>query len=292
LYFGPLSNYNLNVSALDALKAEYNTELLSVGLVYGKLLEYSILKSPFPGNYDIDILDLHFTTEKIVPEGKVALRFVNKVDDVSVSDNVNNLQILGLDLKGNIPIVEGLNYKLLYAMNIGQQKKDVKYKGTGFVLGVGYETELEIENEKIEIKAEYASGSGDDTETTADNEAFISFGNDYRYGEVYGKGLFGLGGNVGITNQTIIALEAGFVSSAILNSKFGISVGYYMFDLTKVPSGAEKNLGKEIDLNVKYNLTKDVRLCLTYGRFTPGKALESKGKDAANVLAMNLNVKF
>jgi hypothetical protein len=43
---------------------------------------------------------------------------------------------------------------------------------------------------------------------------------------------------------------------------------------------------------VKYDLTKDVCLGLTYGIFTPGKALENIGKDAANVLAMNLNVKF
>jgi|GEM_PF-3099426 len=286
LYIGPLSDYNLSIQALDALKAEYNTELLSVGLVSGKFLE-----SFGPGNTDTDILALDIATEKIVPEGKVALRFVNEVVNNPVSDNVDNLQILGLDLKGVIPVVEGLNYKLLYAMNMGKNA-GVNYKGTGLVLGAGYDKELEVG--KVNVKAEYALGSGDDN-TTADNENFVSFGNDYRYGEVYGKGLdVGINnvGGAGITNQTVIALEAGFAPSAILDGKLGLGLGYYMFDLTKVPSGAEKNLGNEIDVKVKYDLTKDVCLGLTYGIFTPGKALESTGKDAANVLAMNLNVKF
>jgi hypothetical protein len=291
LYFGPLSDYNLNILALDALKAEYNTELLSVGLVSGKLLESSVLAPPLTGNHDIDILALDLTTEKIVPEGKVALRFVNEVVNDPVSDNVNNLQILGLDLKGVIPVVEGLNYKLLYAMNLGQEQKDVKYKGTGLVLGAGYDKELEVG--KVNVKAEYASGSGDDS-TTADDEDFVSLGSDYRYGEVYGKGL-NVGANVGgagITNQTIIVLEAGFAPSAILDGKLGLGLGYYMFSKTKVASGEDSNIGNEIDVKVKYDLTKDVGLGLTYGIFTPGKALESTGKDAANVLAMNLNVKF
>ena len=283
LYFGPLSDYNLSIQALDALKAKYNTELLSVGLVSGKFLE-----SFGPGNTDTDILALDIATEKIVPEGKVALRFVNEVVNASVSDNVNNLQILGLDLKGNIPGVEGLNYKLLYAMNMGKNA-GINYKGTGLVLGAGYDKELEVG--KVNVKAEYASGSGDDG-STADDEDFVSFGNDYRYGEVYGKGLFG--GNVGITNQTIIALEAGFAPSAILDGKLGLGLGYYMFSITKVASGQDSNIGNEIDVKVKYDLTKDVCLSLTYGIFNPGKALEGRGigKDAANVLAMNLNVKF
>jgi len=282
LYFGPLSDYNLSIQALDALKAKYNTELLSVGLVSGKFLE-----SFGPGNTDTDILALDIATEKIVPEGKVALRFVNEVVNASVSDNVNNRQILGLDLKGNIPGVEGLNYKLLYAMNMGKKIAGVNYKGTGLVLGAGYDKELEVG--KVNVKAEYASGSGDDG-STADDEDFVSFGNDYRYGEVYGKGLFG--GNVGITNQTIIALEAGFAPSAILDGKLGLGLGYYMFSITKVASGQDSNIGNEIDVKVKYDLTKDVCLSLTYGIFNPGKALEGIGKDAANVLAMNLNVKF
>jgi len=283
LYFGPLSDYNLSIQALDALKAKYNTELLSVGLVSGKFLE-----SFGPGNTDTDILALDIATEKIVPEGKVALRFVNEVVNNPVSDNVNNLQILGLDLKGNIPGVEGLNYKLLYAMNMGKNA-GINYKGTGLVLGAGYDKELEVG--KVNVKAEYASGSGDDG-STADDEDFVSFGNDYRYGEVYGKGLFG--GNVGITNQTIIALEAGFAPSAILDGKLGLGLGYYMFSITKVASGQDSNIGNEIDVKVKYDLTKDVCLSLTYGIFNPGKALEGRGigKDAANVLAMNLNVKF
>jgi len=283
LYFGPLSDYNLSIEALDALKAKYNTELLSVGLVSGKFLE-----SFGPGNTDTDILALDIATEKIVPEGKVALRFVNEVVNASVSDNVNNRQILGLDLKGNIPGVEGLNYKLLYAMNMGKNA-GINYKGTGLVLGAGYDKELEVG--KVNVKAEYASGSGDDG-STADDEDFVSFGNDYRYGEVYGKGLFG--GNVGITNQTIIALEAGFAPSAILDGKLGLGLGYYMFSITKVASGQDSNIGNEIDVKVKYDLTKDVCLSLTYGIFNPGKALEGRGigKDAANVLAMNLNVKF
>jgi len=282
LYFGPLSDYNLSIQALDALKAKYNTELLSVGLVSGKFLE-----SFGPGNTDTDILALDIATEKIVPEGKVALRFVNEVVNASVSDNVNNRQILGLDLKGNIPGVEGLNYKLLYAMNMGKNA-GINYKGTGLVLGAGYDKELEVG--KVNVKAEYASGSGDDG-STADDEDFVSFGNDYRYGEVYGKGLFG--GNVGITNQTIIALEAGFAPSAILDGKLGLGLGYYMFSITKVASGQDSNIGNEIDVKVKYDLTKDVCLSLTYGIFNPGKALGiGIGKDAANVLAMNLNVKF
>jgi len=285
LYFGPLSDYNLSIQALDALKAEYNTELLSVGLVSGKFLE-----SFGPGNTDTDILALDIATEKIVPEGKVALRFVNGVVNNPVSDNVNNPQILGLDLKGVIPGVEGLNYKLLYAMNMGK-KAGVNYKGTGLVLGAGYDKELDVG--KVNVKAEYASGSGDDG-STADDEDFVSSGNDYRYGEVYGKGLFGLGGNFGITNQTVIALEAGFAPSTILDGKLGLGLGYYMFSITKVASGQDSNIGNEIDVKVKYDLTKDVCLSLTYGIFNPGKALEGSigGKDAANVLAMNLNVKF
>ena len=288
LYFGPLSDYNLSIEALDALKAKYNTELLSVGLVSGKFLESSILTPPLTGNHDFDILALDIATEKIVPEGKVALRFVNGVVNNPVSDNVNNLQILGLDLKGVIPGVEGLNYKLLYAMNMGKKIAGVNYKGTGLVLGAGYDKELEVG--KVNVKAEYASGSGDDG-STADDEDFFSGGNDYRYGEVYGKGLFG--GNVGITNQTIIALEAGFAPSAILDGKLGLGLGYYMFSITKVASGQDSNIGNEIDVKVKYDLTKDVCLSLTYGIFNPGKALGiGIGKDAANVLAMNLNVKF
>ena len=281
LYIGPLSDYNLSVSALDALKVEYNMDLLSVGLVAGKEIERN------SGNTDTDIMALMAATSKLVPGGVVSLMFVNEVVNNPVSDNVDNLQILGLDLKGNIPGVEGLNYKLLYAMNMGQEQKDVKYKGTGLVLGAGYDKELEAG--KVNVKAEYALGSGDD-DTTADDEDFVSLGSDYRYGEVYGKGLFG--GNVGITNQTVIALEAGFVPSAILDGKLGLGLGYYMFSRTKVASGEDSNIGNEIDVKVKYDLTKDVGLGLTYGIFTPGKALESTGKDAANVLAMNLNVKF
>ena len=282
LYFGPLSDYDLRVSALDALKVEYGTDLLSVGLVGGKLIE-----SGNPGNTDTDILALMAATDKLVPAGTIALMYVNRTENDPVKDNIDSLQILGLDLKGAIPVVEGLSYKLLYAMNMGQVQKDVNYKGTGLVLGAGYETELEVG--KINLKAEYASGSGDDVDT-ADNEDFISFGSDYRYGKVYGKGLFG--GNVGITNQTVVALKAGFTPSVILDGKLGLWAGYYMFDLTKVPSDAEKNLGNEIDVKVKYCLTDNVCLGLTYGIFTPGKALESIGKDAASVLAMNLNIKF
>jgi len=280
LYIGPLSDYDLNVSALDALKVEYGMDLLSVGLVAGKEMETN------SGNTDTDIMALMAATDKLVPAGVVALVYGNVVENDPVADNVNNLQILGLDLKGYVPFVEGLSYKLLYAMNMGQVQKDVNYKGTGLVIGAGYEGDLEVG--KINVKAEYASGSGDDTDT-ADNESFISFGSDYRYGEVYGKGLFG--GNVGITNQTVVALEAGFAPSVILDGKLNLGLGYYMFDLTKVPSGAEKNLGNEIDVKVKYSLTDNVGLCLTYGIFTPGKALGSD-LDAANVLAMNLNVKF
>jgi len=291
LYYGPLSDYKLNVSALDALKVEYVAKLFSVGLVTGKIIE----TTPWtpPGNKDTDIIALIGETDKLIPRGLVSLMYVNMIRNSPIKDNVDSIQVLGLNLKSSILVIEGLiTYKLLYAMNMGQKQKDVNYKGTGLVLGVGYENDLEVG--KINIKLEYASGSGDDL-STKDNEDFVSFGNDYRYGEIYGKGLnLGISnvGGAGIKNQTIVALEVDFVPSAILDGKLSLGLGRYLFDFTKVSSGQEKNLGNETDVKVKYSLTDNVGLGLTYGIFIPGPALESKGEDAANVLAMNLSVKF
>lgn len=187
-------------------------------------------------------------------------------------------------------------------------------KAAGYLLFA----ELGYKVDPVGIRASYANGSGDNDATDDKNKSFINFlGPDenvafiYEYQimsaasttEVLADGIgdddgvceagesCGNGNTSGLTNTTMYNVGLDFSPVKDL----GLSLDGYLFRANKVATGS-KNVGTEVDLKAKYNVTKGLTWTVLAGYFSPGKFYEDSlgvtDKKTATAVRSELTLSF
>jgi len=288
LYYGPTSDDNLIVFALDGLKAEASVGPVGICLISGKVIENAWAVP----STDEDLAGIILNTDDVLEGLNLSAYAYNSVDKSAGGiANRDDLRVLGLKAGFEIPQVEGLKAKAEYAMNAGPDKSGattVNYTGNALFLSASYDG-LNVAGE-LGVSAEYASASGDDATTNDKNEAFTPINPDLRYGEIWANSL----GNVGITDCSI--MKAGVSWLPDFEERLSAKLCYLTFTENEVTAGQKDDWGSEIDLKIGWKQSDSVSLELILAQLTPGDALKNAlgvtTDDPINKLSARLKVSF
>jgi len=197
-------------------------------------------------------------------------------------------QNLGIHANGNI---EGIGYKAeadIHFGSVGELAAKAKFKGYGLMLGANYNLD------PVNIRGMFAYGSGDKPGTLDKDEGFQTFvGRQRHYSFVYeyrANAATGARGT-GIENTTVFNLGADYTIAKDLRT----SLDGYFLRANKVAAGASKNIGWEVDAQVKYNLAKNLSYAVTAGYLKAGKFYPSTPaapRKSATVLLNELTLSF
>jgi len=280
IYFGPQNNDVLSVTSLSAFRAD--TDLLGVAKFQGiagktadNASQTSVLASPNPANSnsDTDIWGAEVNTDKLIPSGNLAVYYYDaqtKKQANAVLGN-NTLNVFGVRLRGDIPVIGGLGYRAEFIQNTGRNNgvaATPAYDGTAYDLGLSIgET---VRAFPVRAHIDFARGSRD----------FASIAAGRRYGIIWGEhtavaadpsNLNGVGG-AGITNLKV--LDAGVGVSPI--PKLGLDLNAYRFWYGTSASG-KTNAGTEYDLIVSWKHSDNVSFEVNAATFQVGDALQNAG---------------
>jgi len=197
---------------------------------------------------------------------------------------------LGLHANGK---VQGLSYAAELDMQFGDvdvtSTVEREFRGVGLFAKLGYKVD------PVNIRASFATGSGDSNSTDNKNKEFqTTVGMDAQsllarfpnYTQIYeratrsaaspigvsagsqGQLLTGNTRTTGIANTTYYNLGIDVVPTKDLN----LSLDGYLLRATKAwQAGQSKKVGSEVDLGLTYKITKNLSYLVTAGFFTPGK---------------------
>lgn len=246
--------------------------------------------------------------------------FVYKTKDFNVSGDVTyvNDQANGLSsataivtaakgttlwnygLRGDVTVA-GLGIKADIEMQGGESKwdsgvrnstqtaaGDIKHKGYAYLVGLSYKLD------PVKLSLDYAYGSGDDNSTDTSNKTFVTalsdtnnytYVYDYRAKAATGSTQTGiantqyikLGASAGLTKDLTAALDLYVLNAA---KKKAITLG------TATTKGDSKKIGTEVDVNIKYNVDKNLVYYVEGGYLFAGAFYDTAAKGADNAYAI------
>jgi hypothetical protein len=169
-----------------------------------------------------------------------------------------------------------------------------KYKGNAVVTGAEYNNA----DLGFGVKGFIANASGQNQNSTAwssdksfhDGGFLGGPGSDFRFGEIMsnsntfavshvgggagldtGNGAGGVRGGVGVN---IVGL-GGSYTPKFENGRLTFTLDLYTAKALKVPNGADKKIGNEVDLAVKYRHSEAITASVGYAMFSPGTGIAS-----------------
>ena len=276
MYYGPGYDYGLGVSALDGYLA--SAEIAGINVKY---LDAKVAEMAPTADSDVDLQGLVLSpVDKIADMVSGEFYAYKNVDNLAsdATHNTDTTLLYGIKAAAE---VGGVDVNAEYAMNGGEDETTkVKYKGSAMIVGASMKVS------DINVRAEMASGSGDDA--SADNKAFTAISSDKGYGEVWGNtpGTAILDG-AGIQNLNVVNIGADYD----VNDKVKASADYLMLKRNEVAAGAEDKIGSELDLKVCYAHSENVSLDLVLARLMSDKALADPASDIDKV-NLQMNIKF
>ncbi len=199
---------------------------------------------------------------------------------VNYPDGKLSFQNLGLHANG---LISGLSYKTELDLQFGDESATREFGGYGFLLGLGYKLN------PVNLRAEFAYGSGDSDAADNENKEFqVTSGNDVHYTFIYeyttrgaasAQDLANSGGRAsGIANTTYFRLGL----DADLMKDLKASLDGFMLRASKAVTGSKK-IGTEIDAKLAYKIDKNLVYGITLGYLDTGKWWEDNaGVSSAN----------
>ncbi len=305
VFFGPKNTYGLYVTAIDALRADWANELLSVSALAGKI-SGSSLKAHNTATgavltndrdlrgIDVGILGLPLKTNLFVWN-----QVTHSTGPLGMDTGKNDyLWVYGIKLRGE---TESLWVDATLASNAGECRVNCNngkgqidasnYSGKAFLLDAGGKIDL-ANLTALMPWVNFGIGSGRGMSSGKKNEGFQSIASDYRPGIINGRfngsGALSLGNGmaatVGLNNRVVYGLGLKAVPAATEKLELGLSLWDFRFqkatdgDATFVGGDGfkhnNKHIGSEIGLTADWNHSETVRYGVGYARFNPGGYLK------------------
>ncbi|HRY29656.1 MAG TPA: hypothetical protein P5079_06405 [Elusimicrobiota bacterium] len=305
VYFGPLNDDILNVTALDSLSITKKWWKLDITGVTGKIVDNTGVPGVTDTNADVagdqNVSWITLNSDTLIPDMKVPLEFgVYQYTNTGATAATNdNMTLAVYDLRAGYTLMDGaVNLGAEYAMNGGQRNgagpggSNVDNKGTALLFNAMYD------DKEVGWGAhlKYADASGDDpteTNSTSKDSSFRDIASDFRFGEILsnsnrlatacplgsGPGLdtgnFGCGLNV--------INIGGYYKLPVGNNKLTALADYYMVSVNEVANSIDDGVGTEIDLTLQYAHSKDVTGAIGYATFSPDKGFINQYAANANL---------
>ncbi len=171
---------------------------------------------------------------------------------------------IAVHANGNI---SGLTYKAEANFQFGDKQEDVKAKGYGLMLGLGYQID------PIGIRLGAAYGTGPDDNGTNPEKTFDTFlSNQQHYTLIYEYNVTTAAGGIstGISNTTYVNL--GLDVAPLKDLKASVD-GYWLRASKENPAVAgstDKDLGWEVDAKLVYNVARNLNYQVDAGYFKAG----------------------
>ncbi len=246
------------------------TKELEIDLLTIKFLE----GSKFDNTDDLDGY-VGILTYKLDPKNTVGLNYTY----LNLSDA--GLKESNVELVANGEI-SGLTYKASLDFQFGDKATDVKAKGYGIGVGLGYRID------PINLRASFAYGSGD-SDGTGEKTFDTFLGADQYYTLVYDYQVVTTAGGLhtGISNTTYYNLGVDFNATKDLKA----SVDGYILRASKNFTGGDKDAGWEVDGKVVYSVAKNLTYQVDAGYFKAGDFYGPENK-GATVLRHAITLSF
>ncbi|MBI4686157.1 MAG: alginate export family protein [Nitrospirae bacterium] len=220
---------------------------------------------------DIDLYTIA-VVHKLDKDNSVGIDYstVNQSNSATITNYTRlNLQNLGLNANGNM---SGIGYRASADIQFGETKtsgatpEKVKFKGYGITLGANYNLD------PVTLRASFAMGSGNKTDTADKNEAFQTLvGTIINYTVAYDYRVHtacsGSTTGTGICNTTYYNI--GLTASPVKDMT--VALDYFLLRATKKLTetanslGNKKDIGSEIDLKATYKLAKNLTYFINSG---------------------------
>ena len=209
-------------------------------------------------------------------------------------------------IRGSINVIDELNIQAELAHQFGDDAvsatSTLDYNGWGAEVIATYALpgdSMGLEGKNPTLQYVYSFTSGDDNSTDGDNDAWQPFYENQGSGTIY-NAIFNL------SNAHIHAVSLSSTPMEDVMAKLtwtGLWLDEKVSALTLVqPDGTDTSalsintnkraLGHEVDLDVVYDYTEDVKIGASLGWFFPGNVFTSANDDAASQALVNAKVTF
>jgi hypothetical protein len=264
----------------DAIKAILTYDPLTVDLFAAKISTGTPSTTALNGDDDADLYGINANYKvgdsmNTVLEAYTFAKFDKEV--ATTTTKTKKLYVPGLRVSTN-PI-EGLNVQLEGAYQAGNDADNVTISAYGLQAGVNYALPV-MKNMKPVLSAGYTYLSGD--KNTGDNKdtSFDSLYENQNSGRIFDVVA------TSTSNIKIATIAAEVTPIQDVTTKLSV------YNLNLVKKGtANARVGNEVDLDVTYAYTEDVKFGLSAGVFYPGKNFAEHQKELTQVLT-SVNVMF
>ncbi len=283
----------------DAVKAVLSYDPLTVDLFASKINENSTLGTNDNNDTDLYGINLNYKLDKFSTVVEAYTFVKHDKSAITYPDTkTSNLYVPGLRVSTN-PI-EGLNVQLEGAYETGTAgitgSLTNKIKAFGAQGKVNYALPV-LKDVKPVLSAGYTYLSGDKDLTDSNTRSFDSVYENQNVGRIYDS-LFG--------SSNLSVAEAAFEVTPVqdLTTKLTwynvnkaqkaavTSINQPTGGTQAVAANGEKGLGNEVDLDLTYAYTEDVKFGVSAGYFAPGNAFAAVNKDSATQLLSSVSVAF
>jgi hypothetical protein len=313
VYFGPRDNYGLTVAAIDAFRADWNGEHMSVTGIAGRTSDAGVGGgnglAPNDGT-TVPKVDLRGVVlsckmhEMIKPSIYVynqvthatgALGFGGPIGTGAAGGKNSNLWVGGVKAK---VAIGGLSLHLEVAGNRGEDRSttlNTSFKGWAFLGKAAYKLDLS-DLGMITPWGEYGYGTGDSNGEYAGNRTFQSINTDYRPGGIYGRfdrtSAVALGSGAGVTGNALgsnglsnrIIWGVGIKATPTMVNKLTVGASFWRYAFNRLPNIGttgnarnntrnSRNIGSEVDVTAEWKHSENVSLKATAGSFKPGAGI-------------------
>jgi len=323
VYYGPRDNYGLRVDALDAFRADWNGEHMSVTGIAGKTLDSNV--TTVENTTAVVAADLRgvVVSCKMHEMIKPSLYIYNAVQHAvgslgSVLGKNTNLWVAGVKAKFT---AGGLTASAELAKNFGEDRttaQNSNFKGYAVLGKAAFKLDLQ-DLGAITPWGEFGWGTGDSNGVYAGNRTFQAINTDYRPGGIYGRfdngsavplggavGTFGASSN-GLANRLITGLGVKVTPAAVAKLTVGAAYWKYAFDRladngttpaqSALPSRNSRNIGSEFDVTAEWKHSENVSFKGMAGSFLPGTYVKDvkaagAGLNPVVMLSGDVSIKF
>jgi len=311
IYYGPVhGTEKMEISAVDAMRFDYNTDKNALHLFYGKTSRGAAAYTD-SDTAILGVRDAYKYSDKFDFGGYVYNRrngmTQNTVGVVTPGIDSDSLYVIGLKAGGK---TRNIDYQVEVAGNLGNSYAvgsavtpgyAATYNGYAVMAKVGYNTKMGFG--ALNPRASFFYGSGNQEGTNSHvsdgqkNSNFTTINSDLRYGLIFGSAngggfnapsaqLNSYGQQTALANRNIINIGVDYTPETL--SKLTVGLDYFIFGINNT-TVTQKDLGTELDLGLKYKCSENISLGLTGGMFWSGSYYGQKIAEVNQLIGGGLN---
>ncbi|MDP2688661.1 MAG: alginate export family protein [Deltaproteobacteria bacterium] len=255
-----------NGRAFDGFKFMYSNDMVDVDA-----FSMTITEDTAATNDDTYFNGVYATLKQLVPNNTVDAYLFHQTDGTALTRYT-----LGARVKGALA---GVDYTVELPYQFGEASDTVDISAWALAVKAGYTLPTPM---KIRVGAEYDFATGDEAGSADENEAFNNlFPTNHAH--------FGIGDVV----NTWSDIQAWSLNASVdVNEKLNVYVAYWNYTEDEVPSGADDDLGSEIDLVASYKYSNSVGIEAGAARFYPGDRTAVTPDDPQDWAYLQLTANF